>query len=114
MVTKVDENGAHRAGKLNLNWSQCLLVADDDILNHSLLHVGIVQGNIEFLLSEDVLATEITSLLDGKASNASIFFVLNGWLEDVDATGGKPLVTPFFKLEVISHGLVLGFFVSSG
>jgi len=114
MVTKVDENGAHRASKLNLNWSQRLLVADDDILNHGLLHVGIVQGNIELLLSEDVLTTEIASLLDGKASNAAIFFIFNGWLEDVDATGGKPLVAPFCKFEVISHGLVLRFFVSSG
>jgi hypothetical protein len=114
MITIVYENSAYRAGKLNLNWSQFFLITDDDILDHGLLHVGIVQGNIKLMLSEDVLTSEITCLLDGKAFNTAIFFVRNGGLKYVDATGGKPLVTPFFKFKVISHGFVIGFFISSG
>lgn len=67
------------------------------------LQIVVVEGQVQLLLAQDVLASEVTGLLDGEGFDAEVVIVFNYWFQDVYSAGFEPGVRPFSKVEIFTH-----------
>ena len=77
MGVVVDDDSFDWALKIEINLVYGFFVADDYIFNFVSLKVFIVEYRIEFLFSDDVLASEVAALLNGKCLHAKIIVILD-------------------------------------
>jgi len=102
MVIGIDEDARGWPGKGDLDTGELLL--HYDVFDHMLLKVLVKDSHIDFLGSKDVLASKVVGLLHLEGLDGAIGLVGDHRLEDVDPTGGEPLVTPVSKVEVGTEG----------
>ncbi len=67
--------------------SDGILLTDDYILCHDRLEMLIINSDIDLLLSQPVLAPQVTRLLDLKLIDTAICSILNHRVENIDTAG---------------------------
>ena len=60
------------------------------------------------MLSQLILASEITSLFDRERLDTEILVVIDDWFENIDSACFEPGVRPFSKIEISAHRLISG------
>lgn len=103
MKSVVHNNSFNWSFEWNLNLSQFFSVTQDDILENMRFQIFIIDSNINFVGSENVLTSKVTGLSYSELFNGFVFVVFNYWFKDIYSTGTEPLVTPSLETEIWSH-----------
>ena len=67
MTVMVYDNGLHRTFEIEFNCVHFLLFCDDNILYLMWFEILVVEHSIDFMASKNILASEVTRLLNRKA-----------------------------------------------
>jgi len=108
----IDNNSVNWSFEIKGNLCKSIFVAKNNIFNLVSFEVSIIEDSVHFHLSNSVLASKITCLLDSKWFYTEVLIVLKNWLQNVNSGSFGPSITPFFKAEIVSHWFVSWIFMS--
>ena len=94
--------------RADVNLGGVFVAGNNDIFDHDRSTIGVaslVQTNVELLESQAVLAANCETLLDLQRFELAVLN-LDDRLQDIDAGGFEPGVTPLSEVEVVTKGSV--------
>lgn len=102
----IDHHSLHWPFEVIFNVIQRVFVTQDYVFDYVCFEICIIKHCIKFLLSKDILTSEVTGLPDGELLDAKVVIVLYLWRQDVDSAGLEPRVAPLKEVEPFTHLLV--------
>ena len=99
----IDDHSLYWPFEVKFNVIQRVLVTQDYVFDYMCFEIFIIKHCIEFLLSKDILTSEVTSLPNGKVLDAKVVVVLYFWRQNVDSAGLEPRVAPLEEVEPFTH-----------
>lgn len=103
MSIVIDDHCLHGPFEVIFNDVQRVFLTQDYVFDYMCFEIFIIKHCIEFLLSKDILTSEVTGLPDGELLDAKVVIVFDLRRQDVDSACLEPRVAPLEEVEPFTH-----------